>query len=121
MIGDSIVSELWIIAKSINNNTVIGCTIVSLEPFPIATTGPTFQVLGISPITNLQLNISENLLNTSIITWDPPSFSSDDEYYYNIIIEVNNEYILVDEGQHKIWNIFWRWNHVTCIISVYQL
>ena len=97
MIGDSIVSELRIIAKPINNNIDIDCTIVSSKPFEVATEGATFQVLGISPVTNLQLNISENLLNTSIITWDPPSFSSDNDYHYNIIIEVNNEYIWANE------------------------
>ena len=75
----------------------IGCTIVSSKPFEVVTEGATFQVLGISPVNNLQLNISEYLLNTSFITWDPPSFSSDDDYHYNIIIEVNNENILVDE------------------------
>ena len=96
-IGDSFLSELRIIAKPINNNIVLGCNIVSFDPFITATKGATFQVLGISPVTNLQLNISENLLNTSIITWDPPSFSSDNDYHYNIIIEVNNEYILVNE------------------------
>ena len=97
MIGDSIVSELRVIAKPINNNIAIACTVVSLNPFDVVTEAATFQVLGISPVTNLQLNISENLLNTSIITWDPPSFSSDNDYHYIIIIEVNNEYILVDE------------------------
>ena len=97
MIGDSIVSELRIIAKPINNNIDIACTIVSLEPFDVVTKGATFKVLGILPVTNLQLNISENLLNTSIITWDPPSFSSDNDYHYNIIIEVNKEYIWVNE------------------------
>ena len=97
MIGDSIVSEFRIIAKPINNNIDIGCTIVSSEPIDVVTKGATLQVLGISPVTNLQLNISENVLNTSIITWDPPSFSSDNDYHYNIIIEVNNEYILVNE------------------------
>ena len=97
MIGDSILSELYIIAKPINNNIVIGCYIISIEPFAFAAEGATFQVLGISPVTNLQFNISENLLNTSIITWDPPSFSSDNDYHYNIIIEVNNEYIWVNE------------------------
>ena len=97
MIGDSIVSELRIIAKSINNNIGIVCIIVSWDPINVDTEGATFQVLGISPVTNLQLNISENLLNTSIITWGPPSFSSDNDYHYNIIIEVNNEYILVNE------------------------
>ena len=78
MIGDSIVSELRIIAKPINNNIAIGCNIVSFDPFITATKGATFHVLGISPVTNLHLNISDNLLNTrtSIITWDPPSFSS---------------------------------------------
>ena len=96
-IGDSIVSELRIIAKPINNDILIGCSIVSLDPVIHVTKGATFQVLGISPVTNLQLNISENVLNTSIITWDPPSFSSDNDYHYNIIIEVNNEYILVNE------------------------
>ena len=79
-------------------NIAIGCNIVSLTLFDSVTKGATFQVLGISPVTNLQLNISENVLNTSIITWDPPSFSSDNDYHYNIIIEVNNEYILVDEA-----------------------
>ena len=73
-----------------------------MEPFDVVSKLATFQVLGISPVTNLQLNISENLLNTSIITWDPPSFSSDDEYYYNIIIEVNNEYILVNEATQDL-------------------
>ena len=68
-----------------------------LEPFDLAAKGATFQVLGISPVTNLYLNITENLLNTSSLTWDPPSFSSDDHYKYNVIIEVNNEYILVNE------------------------
>ena len=68
-----------------------------LEPFGLAAKGATFQVLGISPVTNLYLNIIENLLNTSSISWDPPSFSSDDHYKYNVIIEVNNEYILVNE------------------------
>ena len=97
MIGNSIVSELHIIAKPINNNIFIGCIIVSLDSADLDAKGATFQVLGISPVTNLHLNISENLLNTSIITWDPPSFSSDDDYHYNIIIEVNNEYILVNE------------------------
>ena len=98
MIGDSIVSELHIIAKPINNNIVLGCNIVSFDPILItATKAATFQVLGISPVTNLHLNISKNLLNTSIITWDPSSFSSDNDYHYNIIIEVNNEYILVNE------------------------
>ena len=96
-IGDSIVSELRIIAKPINNDIIIGCSIVSLDPVIHVTKGATFQVFGISPVTNLQLNISENVLNTSVITWDPPSFSSDDDYHYNIIIEVNNEYILVNE------------------------
>ena len=96
MIGDSIASELRITAKPINNDIVIGCTIVLLEPFGVVTKAATFQVLGISPVTNLQLNINDNLLNTSIITWDPPSFSSYNHYHYNIIIEVNNEYILVN-------------------------
>ena len=68
-----------------------------LEPFDLVAKGATFQVLGISPVTNLYLNITENLLNTSSLTWDPPSFSSDDHYKYNVIIEVNNEYILVNE------------------------
>ena len=89
-----IMSELRIIAKPINDNIRIGCTIISSG---IVTKGATFQVLGISPVTNLQLNISEYLLNTSIITWDKPLFSSDNDYHYNIIIEVNNEYILVNE------------------------
>ena len=84
-------------AKPINNNIDIVCVIVSLDSFDLDAKGATFQVLGISPVTNLQLNISENVLNTSIITWDPPSFSSDDDYHYNIIIEVNNEYITVNE------------------------
>ena len=97
MIGDSILSEFRIIAKPINTNIGIACTIVSLDPFDVVTKAATFQILGISPVTNLQLNISENLLNTSIITWDPPSFSSDNGYYYNIIIEVNNEYIWANE------------------------
>ena len=78
-------------------NIAIGCNIVSLTLFDSVTKGATFQVLGISPVTNLQLSISEHLLNTSIIAWDPPSFSFDDDYYYNIIIEVNNEYILVND------------------------
>ena len=102
MIGDSIASELRIIAKPINSNIHIGCTIVSSEPFDVVTKGATFQVLGISPVTNLQLNISDNLLNTSIITWDPPSFSSDYDYHYNIIIEVNNETILVNEATQDL-------------------
>ena len=67
------------------------------KPFDFVSQGATFQVLGISPVTNLQLNISEYLLNTSIITWDPPSFSSYDDYNYNIIIEVNNEFIIINE------------------------
>ena len=102
MIGDSIVSELRIIAKPINNNIDIACTIISLEPFDVVTKGATFQVLGILPVANLQLNISKNLLNTSIITWEPPSFSSDNDYHYNIIIEVNNEYVLVNEATQDL-------------------
>ena len=86
MVGDSILSELRIIAKPINNDIGIGCNIVLFDPFITATKGATFQVLCISPVTNLQLNISENLLNTSVITLDPPSFSSDNDYHYNIII-----------------------------------
>ena len=54
--------------------------------------GAKFYVLGISPVTNLQL------LNMSFITWDKPSFSSDNHYYYNIIIEVNNEFILINDA-----------------------
>ena len=84
-------------AKPINNNIGIGCTIVSFTLSDIVTEGAKFQVVGVSPVANLQLNISDNLLNTSIITWDPPSFSSDNDYHYNITIEVNNEYILVNE------------------------
>ena len=95
----TIMSEFRIIAKPINDNIVIGCIIVLSE---IVIKGATFQVLGISPVNNLQLNISELLLNTSFITWDPPSFSSDDDYHYNIIIEVNNEYILVDEATQDL-------------------
>ena len=102
MVGDSILSELRIIAKPINNDIVIGCNIISFDPIITATKGATFQVLGISPVTNLQLNISENVLNTSIITWDPPSFSSDNDYHYNIIIEVNNETILVNEATQDL-------------------
>ena len=102
IMGNSISSELRIMAKPINNNIGIGCTIVFLKPFAIATEGATFQVLGISPVTNLHLNISENVLNTSIITWDPPSFSSDNDYHYNIIIEVDNKYILVDEATQDL-------------------
>ena len=102
MIGNSILSELRIMAKPINNNIVIGCTIVSLDPFDVVTEGATFQVLGILPVTNLHIDFSENLLNTSIVTWDPPSFSSDDDYHYNIIIEVNNEYILLDEATQDL-------------------
>ena len=97
MMGNSILSELRIIAKPINDNIAIGCNIVSFTLSDSVTKGAIFQVLGISPVTNLKLNISENLLNTSVITWDPPSFSSDDDYYYNIIIEVDNEYISVNE------------------------
>ena len=92
--NNSIISELHIIAKPINDDIVIGCIIVSSRIF---TKAAMFEVLGISPVTNLQLNISDNLLNTSVITWDPPSFSSDDEYYYNIIIEVNNEFIIAND------------------------
>ena len=95
-------SVLRIIAKPINNGIAIRCNIISMEPFAFAAEGATFQVLGISPVTNLQLNISEYLLNTSIITWDPPSFSSDNDYHYNIIIEVNNECILVDEATQDL-------------------
>ena len=95
--NNSIVSELHIIAKPINDNIVISCTILSLDPFHLVSKGATFQVVGISLVTNLQLNISDNLLNTSIITWDPPSFSFNEEYYNNIIIEVNNEFIIVNE------------------------
>ena len=84
-------------AKPTNNNIGIGCNIVSLEPFDTVTKEATFQVLGISPVTNLELCISENVLNTSIITWDPPSFSSDDDYYYYIIIKVNNEFIIIND------------------------
>ena len=102
MIGNSVLSELHIIAKPINNDIDIGCTIVSSKPFEVVTEGATFQVLGISPVNNLQLNINVDLLNTSIITWDPPSFSSDDEYHYNVIIKVNNEYILVDEATQDL-------------------
>ena len=93
---NELISELRIVAKPINDNIHIRCNIISLDPFDLVFKGAILQVLGISPVTNLQLNISEYLLNTSIITWDPPSFSSDDDYHYNIIIEVNNEYILVD-------------------------
>ena len=75
-----IMSELRIIAKPINDNIRIGCTIILPG---IATKGATFQVLGISPVINLQLNISEYLLNTSIITWDTPLFSSDADYHYH--------------------------------------
>ena len=96
-LNNSIVSELHIITKPINHNIVISCTILSMDPFVLVSQGATFQVLGISSVTNLEFNISENLLNTSIITWNPPSFSSDDEYYYNIIIEVNNEFISINE------------------------
>ena len=95
--GNYILSELRIMAKPMDNNVDIGCVIVSLEPFNVVTEGATFQVLGISPVTNPHLNINENLLNTFVITWDPSSFSSDNDYHYNIIIEVNNEYILVNE------------------------
>ena len=97
MIGNSILSELRIIAKPINNDILIDCTILSLDSFSLDAKGAIFRVLGISPVTNFHLNISENLLNTSVITLDPPSFSSDNDYHYNIIIEVNNEYILVNE------------------------
>ena len=96
-LNNSIVSELHIITKPINHNIVISCTILSMDPFVLVSQGATFQVLGISSVTNLELNISENLLNTSIITWNPPSFSSDDDYHYNIIIEVNNEFISINE------------------------
>ena len=96
-VNNSVSSELCIMAKPINNGITIGCSIISLEPYAYAAKAATFEVLGISPVTNLQLNISENVLNTSIITWDPPSFSSDNDYHYNIIIEVNNEYIWANE------------------------
>ena len=54
--NNSIISELHIIAKPINDDIVIGCIIVSSR---IVTKAAMFEVLGISPVTNLQLNISE--------------------------------------------------------------
>ena len=95
-LNNSIVSELHITAKPINDNIAIGCNIVSFTLHISLTKGAKFQVLGITPVNNLQFNIG-NQFNTSFIAWDPPSFSSDDDYYYNIIIEVNNEYILDNE------------------------
>ena len=47
MMGNSIFTELRIMAKPINNDIVLGCTIISLDPFKVATEGATFQVLGI--------------------------------------------------------------------------
>ena len=91
LLNNSIASKLHIAAKPINDDIIIGCTIVSYELNEAISKGAKFYVLGISPVTNLQL------LNTSFIIWDPPSFSSDNDYHYNIIIEVNNEYITVNE------------------------
>ena len=102
LLNNSIASKLHIAAKPINDDIIISCTVVSFELNEAISKGATFDVLGISPVTNLQLNISENVLNTSIITWDSPSFSSDDDYHYNIIIEVNNEYISVNETTHDL-------------------
>ena len=87
-VSDGVVSSsLYINATIENDGAAIGCTILSLTPFDIVSTGAVLTVRHISPVRDLSLSIDD----VPYVTWIIPSVIATDISVSNIRYTVTLE------------------------------